>query len=273
MMTFATRPLVPFGVEIVDVDLRGEIAPGRFAALRRLVVEEGLVLARGQAMSAQEHCRLGERFGSLESLSLERDRRASGVLVVSNLGDDGRTLGPRDRRMRTLAANELWHTDSSFRDRPASFSLLSAVVVPDQGGDTLFASLRRGWDTLDPGLRAGLHGLRAVHDYTAMGFPPVAHPIVRVHPESRRVGLYLSEHARAVEGWPEDRGRALIDRLLSRCTRPSEVYRHSWRVGDLLLWDNRSMLHRAQGFEADHPRVMHHVRVAGTEGVIPAPPS
>ena len=186
------------------------------------------------------------------------------------MADDGSVLGASDARMRTLALNKRWHTDSSFREIPAAFSLLRAVRVPDTGGDTFFASLRRAWDALTPEARTALYGLRAVHDYTDMGLPLIAHPIVRAHPESGRPGLFLSDHAPTIEGETESRGRALLKRLLAGCTRETEVYRHTWSAGDLVLWDNRSMLHRAQGFDEQSARTMHHVRIAGTEPVIAA---
>lgn len=266
-MEFRTQSLGPFGVELRGVEPDREWPEKEVRALRALLLQEELVLLRGRPISPDRQCRLAEQLGPIESLSLNRSARTAGPLVVSNVGDDGHPLPKDHPRMQTLAINERWHTDSSFRETPASFSLLAPVEIPSQGGDTFFASLRRGWESLSLQGQQELVGLRAVHDYSAMGLPKIAHPIVRVHPETGRLGLYLSEHAPLIEGWPEERGRALVEKLIRGCTRASRVHRHRWRSGDLLLWDNRSCLHRAEGFDPRFPRTMHHVRIAGTEPV------
>ena len=103
-----------------------------------------------------------------------------------------------------------------------------------------------------------------------MGLPDTVHPLVRSHPESGRTGLYLSEHMRTIEGWPEAEGRPLLQKLLAHCTAEGHVYCHRWQPGDLLIWDNRITIHRSAGFDERHARVMHHVRIAGSEAVIPA---
>ena len=266
-MEFRTQSLGSFGVEIRGVEPDREWPDEEVHALRALLLQEELVVLRGRPISPDRQCRLGEQLGPIESLSLDRSARTAGPLVVSNVGDDGRTLPDDHPRMQTLAINERWHTDSSFRETPASFSLLAPVEIPPQGGDTFFASLRRGWESLSRQSQGELLGLRAVHDYSAMGLPTIAHPIVRVHPETGRLGLYLSEHAPLIEGWPEARGRAQVEKLIRWCTHASRVHRHRWQEGDLLLWDNRSCLHRAEGFDSRFPRTMHHVRIAGTEPV------
>ena len=179
--------------------------------------------------------------------------------------------------MRTFRINESWHTDSSFRATPASYSLLAAEVLPRAGGETLFTSLRLGWTDLPESERAGLRELRVVHDYndaytrvegfvpggaTALG-DPVRHPLVRRHPDTGAPALFLTGHASGIEGMPPDAGKALLEKLLDWCTRDGRVYRHRWRPGDLAIWDNRCMLHRTPGFDGANPRVLHHVRVAG----------
>ena len=166
---------------------------------------------------------------------------------------------------------------------PASFGLFTAVVAPAEGGDTLFASMRRGWEELDAPTRNELYGLYAIHDYATVfraliGEAPVfledgaprTHPIVREHPETGRLGLYITNHARGIVGLPEAEGRAKIEALLAWCTRAGRVYRHHWQVGDLIIWDNRSMLHRTQGFDERYPRLLHQVRIAGDEPPIAA---
>jgi len=291
-MDLETRPLDPIGVEIHGLTL-GEGGGGpseeTLAALRRTVVDEGLALLRGQRLTPDEQVALGCRLGPLEPMDLDRDGRAPVLGILSNVGADGAILAADDPRMRLVRINERWHTDSAFREVPASFSIFTAVVVPETGGDTFFASLERAWQTLSGEDRKGLLGLNGIHDYRSayrseadpasvepissdprVDFPVRLHPIARRHPESGRTSLYVAEHMGGVEGWPEARGRALVSRLVAVATHEGAVYRHRWRAGDVLIWDNRTMIHRAQGFDPRHARVMHHVRVAGSEPPIPA---
>jgi alpha-ketoglutarate-dependent 2,4-dichlorophenoxyacetate dioxygenase len=183
--------------------------------------------------------------------------------------------------MRSITINEQWHTDSSFRETPAAFSIFAAVEIPPEGGETWYASLRRGWEALDSETRDALEGLRAKHDYreayrragAGEAFEGMGsalehwHPLIRRHPETGARALFVTGHAFEVEGMQVAEGRALVESLVAFCTEEERVYRHRWRPGDVLIWDNRSMLHRAQGFEERHRRVMHHVRVAGAAPV------
>ena len=283
-MQFETKALGPIGVEIVDVTLRADLPDTVFEGLRSLVVDVGLVLFRNAALDPSEHIALGKRFGPLENLDPARDGGASGMVVIGNVDGEGRVLPNDNPFMKLIAINEGWHTDSSFRAIPASFSLFSAVVVPERGGDTFYASLTRGWESLPEDERTRLYELRAVHDYATayrargsttgniVGFDsePVTHPLVRRHPESGRAGLYVSEHVSHVEGLPSAESDALLAKLLAAATHPDNIYRHRWEPGDFMIWDNRSMLHRAQGFDGKQARVMHHVRVAGSEAPIAA---
>jgi alpha-ketoglutarate-dependent taurine dioxygenase len=284
MAALQTRSLGALGVEIQDLDLSSDLTDGSFSALRSLVVDEGFVLLRDQSIEPDAHVRLGERFGALENLNPVGEDGAPGLVVIGNVAPDGSVLEAQSPFMKLISINEGWHTDSSFRPIPASFSLFKAVVVPPEGGDTFYASLERGLQSLTHEAQRSLYGLMAIHDYAAayrrrgsesgsiVGFddPPIAHPLVRRHPESGRPVLYVSEHVASIEGWAEREGRELLDRLLSETTREDRVYRHHWRVGDFAIWDNRSMLHRAQGFDEQHARVMHHVRVSGGEAPIAA---
>ncbi len=281
---FRTRPLDPIGVEVVGFDLRSPISDAAWAALRQGVIDTGLVVFRDQSIDAATQLALGRRFGTLENTSLDQGPLDESRILLSNLDEDGRVRAEDDDAMRLVAINESWHTDSSFRDVPASFSLFSAVTVPAAGGDTFYASLERGWQALPAAERAPLFGRYAVHDYDrayrARGLemehvfggaaPTARHPVVHRHPESGRTGLFVSEHAFAVDGLGEAESRQLVERLVGICTDPERVYRHRWRAGDLVIWDNRSMLHRAQGFDSRHPRVMRHVRVAGDGPAIAA---
>ena len=282
--TLETKALGALGVEITGIDLRDELTIDDLATLRRIVSEEGLVLIREQPLSRPAQVALGRRFGTLEALSTDNGEIDTKTIAIANVDEDGTILGDDSAMMQMLSINEGWHTDSSFRDVPASFSLFSAVTVPKRGGDTFFASLHLGWDALSSNEQAALYGLRGIHDYVAAyrsrGFemsdvtdfemPTRVHPIARRHPETGRTGLYITEHMSGIEGMSDEDSSALLAKLLGACTHPERIYRHRWTVGDMIIWDNRSMLHRAQGFESDCPRVMCHVRVAGDERVVAA---
>jgi len=283
-MRFKTKSLGPVGVEVTNVDIRDELLEDDLATLRGLVLEEGLVLFREQPLGGRSQIELGRRFGALERLALDGESFDEKSIVLANVDENGQNLSEDDQKMRMLSITEDWHTDSSFREVPAAFSLLSAVTVPEQGGDTFFASLQKGWDALSPDEQSRLYGLDGIHDYPSAyrnrgiemadiaGFemPIRIHPIVRRHPETGRTGLFLTQHMNAIEGLSEDEGSELVVKLLETCTHPERIYRHSWSVGDLIIWDNRSMLHRAQPLPDRTPRVMHHVRVAGSEPAIAA---
>ncbi len=281
-MTFQVAPLDPLGAEIEGLDLGTGLSDDDFEALRAAILEYGLVLLRDQSFSDEQQVALGHRFGPLENLSRSPGGAVENMIVLSNLAPDGTVFADAHENMRSIAINEQWHTDSSFRENPATYSIFKTVVVPPQGGATCFASLRGGWQRLDAETRRALDGRRAVHDYREAfrrvgsnsghkemlaGFE-FAQPLVRRHPETGKLGLYVSGHAVRVEGMELEEGRALIEKLLAVCTEEAHVYRHQWKPAEVMIWDNRSMLHRAEGFDERYPRVMHHVRVAGTEPVV-----
>ena len=281
---FEALSLGPIGVEVRGLDLSAPIPEEIFEALRELVMREGLVLFREQPLEAEAQIAIGQRFGPLEQLDVNAEQEEPTLVVIGNLDPQGKVLPADARHMKLISINEGWHTDSSFREVPASFSVFSCVVGPEEGGDTFYASLRRAWEDLPDSLRAKLYGLRGVHDYAAAyrargndeggmigsDLPPIVHPLVRRHPETGATSLYVSEHISEIEGMDPGESRRLLDELLAHATAESRVYRHHWSVGDVMIWDNRSMLHRAQGFDPRHARVMHHVRVGGAERPIAA---
>jgi alpha-ketoglutarate-dependent 2,4-dichlorophenoxyacetate dioxygenase len=163
-----------------------------------------------------------------------------------------------------MLANQLWHTDSSFKRVPGKFSFLSAHEVPPSGGQTEFADLRAAYDALDLATKERIEGLVAEHsifysrrlvgytefsDEERTALPPVPQTIVRIHPATGRKTLYLASHASHIIGWPVEQGRALLDQLIEFATQPCFVYQHRWRVGDLVVWDNRCTLHRGRPYD------------------------
>ncbi|MBK7950263.1 MAG: TauD/TfdA family dioxygenase [Deltaproteobacteria bacterium] len=283
-MGFEVRPLAPIGAEICGLALGRGLADADFEDLRRTIVEHGVVVLHDQHLTPAQHVALGRRFGEPERGAFNEDTPDPELILLTNRGRDGQILPADDVRMRLVNINEGWHTDSSFRPIPATFSLFAAVVVPPVGGDTFFASLRVAWEALTPTEQDSVRGLVGLHDYkkaflrfgsTVPGnpifdLPVVRHPLVRRHPESGETTLYTSEHVMGIEGMTDDEARPILERLLRVAIAPERVYRHTFRVGDLVIWDNRHMIHRAQGFDQEHVRVMHHVRIAGTEPVVAA---
>lgn len=208
-------------------------------------------------------------FGPLETsigaIRTDRKQRLRRELAdISNLDEHNNIRRPGDNARMRMLANQLWHTDSSFKRVPGKISMLSAREVPAIGGDTEFADLRAAYDSLDEATKARIEGLVAEHsifhsrsligysDFTdeeRMALPPVPQTLVRVHPGSGRKTLYLASHASHIIRWPLEQGRALLEELISLATQQRFVHRHYWRVGDLVVWDNRCTLHRARPYD------------------------
>ena len=227
-MGFEVRPLAPIGAEIRGLELARGLGDADFEALRRTIVEQGVVVLHDQHLPPAEHVALGRRFGEPERGAFNEDTPDPELILLTNRGRDGRILPADDVRMRLVQINEGWHTDSSFRPIPATFSLFAAVVVPPVGGDTFFASLRLAWEALSPNEQASVRGLVGLHDYkkaflrfgsTVPGnpifdLPVVKHPLVRRHPESGETTLYTSEHVMGIEGLRDEEAQPILERLL-----------------------------------------------------------
>jgi alpha-ketoglutarate-dependent 2,4-dichlorophenoxyacetate dioxygenase len=188
--------------------------------------------------------------------------------VLSNVGPDGGIVAPTDRQVLNNRANQSWHHDSSFKPVPARLSILSAREIPSVGGNTEFAAMRAAFAALEPAEQARLRGLSALHDFAwsrrrvdpalvteaeAAANPPVRQPVVRAE-NPHGAALYLGAHARVIEGWDEAESRALIERLVGFAGEARFVYSHRWSPGDVLVWDNRAVMHRATPFAATGER-------------------
>ena len=238
-----------------------------------------------QKITDEQQMVFSRNFGALEdarggNITKPEDKRLQvGMNDVSNLGKNGRPL-PRDSRERAFnLGNMLWHSDSSFRPIPAKYSLLSARVVNPVGGNTEFADMRAAYDTLDADTKAlvedlvcehslmysrGLLGMLDYSDEEREMFRPVRQRLVRTHPVTGRKSLYLSSHAGAIVGMPMAEARILLRDLNEHATQPAFVYAHRWVPGDLVMWDNRQMMHRVRRYDDDQPRDMRRTTVAGT---------
>jgi alpha-ketoglutarate-dependent 2,4-dichlorophenoxyacetate dioxygenase len=214
-------------------------------------------LAFAQRLDGELHTRTGSRVLGKSRLGNEA------VADISNLDEDGGIMKSEDRRRMYTLGNRLWHTDASFQDPAGRYSMLSAKVVPPAGADTEFADMRAAYDALDAATKARLEGLRVhhsiAHSRQTLGFEFSAaeaealkgavHPLVRTLPRSNRRSLYVASHASRIIDWPVPEGRLLLHDLIEHATQRPFVYRHTWRVGDLVIWDNRATMHRATPFD------------------------
>jgi len=286
--TLTITPVHPaFAAEVAGVDLTQRLDDVTFERIAVAFDDYSVLVFRGQALSDEEQMAFSERWGPLETTVRTlggEDRLGAHIVDLSNTDAEGKLMGWEDRRMLYQSGNQLWHSDSSFKPVPAHSSALSARVIPPEGGETEFASMRVAYEHLDEDVRLDatvrrdLDRLIVVHSFgfsrslidpgigTEIGrdYPPVRHALVRANPRNRRRSLYIGSHAWFVEGLGLDESRILIARLLEQTTRPDRVYRHRWQVGDLVMWDNRCVLHRGRPWDsARHKRVMHRTTVAG----------
>ena len=278
-----------FGAEVSGVDLTRPLDSATFAAIAAAFDEYSVLVFRGQALTDEQQMAFSERFGPLETTVRtlgKEDRLGAHLVDLNNMDEQGKLMDWSDRRMLYQSGNQLWHSDSSFKPVPAHSSALSARVVPPEGGETEFASMRVAYATLPEELRRAVQGRIVVHSFgfsrslidpgigTEVGrdYPPVRHALVRANPANGRESLYIGSHAWIIEGMGIDDSRILLAKLLEHTTRPDRVYQHHWQVGDLVMWDNRCVLHRGRLWDsARHARVMHRTTVAG-DGPTAQPP-
>ncbi len=272
--TGATLGAVATGVDLARLDAE------TFAAIERAWDEHAVLVFPAQHLSEAEQAGFSRRFGPLERSLAENTVGADPeIIVLSNMRDDGTLWPARSARGLFLEGNNFWHTDSSYKRVPSKGSALAARVVPETGGETAFADMRAAWDALEPEMQRYLENKSAVHSYAYSqgkvggietlseaewdALPPVEHPIRRRHPKTGRPALYIGRHASHIAGEDEGESRALLERLCADACRPPRVFVHTWKVGDLVLWDNRCVLHRGLGHPADQPRRMTRTTLAG----------
>jgi taurine dioxygenase len=258
------------------VDLR-TLDAATFAAIHRAWLDYQVLLFRDQRLTDEDLVAFSRRLGDLDEAPVQEtgQRFVEGypeIYVVSNVMRDGMPIG-------SLGSGEaVWHTDMSYLAAPPKASVLYALEVPPSGGDTSFCSMYAAWDQLPASLRVRVEGLRVKHDgtYNSGGYvrqgvtptddprmsPGTFHPLVAVHPETGRPALYLGRRRNAyIEGASLDDSNALLDEIWSHATREPLTWRHRWRVGDLVLWDNRCTMHRRDPFDPATRRVMHRTQI------------
>ena len=271
-----------FAGEVSGVDITAGVSPEAAAEIERGMDRFAVLVFRGQRIDDTQQLAFSRHFGPLETATGDivqgAERRLSmDVNDISNVDKDGRVLARDDRKRLFALGNMLWHSDSSFKATPAKFSLLSARVIPGSGGNTEFADMRAAWDTLDAETQALVRDLvcdhTQIHSRGVLGFTdfteeelrrfaPVPQRLVRRHPVTGRLSLYLSSHAGTIHGWPVPEARMLLRDLTEHATQRRFVYSHEWRMGDLVMWDNRPTMHRARRYPAEQVRDMHRTTVA-----------
>lgn len=288
-MTLAIAKIHPtFGGEVGPIDLR-KVDECDLKAIRAAMDDYAVLVFHDQELTNEDQVEFARRLdGTLHTktgvAALKNTKRRfddEAVSDISNLNSEGELLDANDRKRLQGLANRLWHTDASFTDPPGRFSMLSARVVPPVAADTQFADMRAAYDALSEEKKVSLDGLIVHHSIAfsraTLGFdfteeekgslPGAYHPLVRVSAEAGRKSLYLASHASMIVGWPVPEGRMLLRELIEHATKPEFVFGHAWRAGDLVIWDNRTTMHRATSFDdKSYVRDMRRVTTLDVDG-------
>jgi alpha-ketoglutarate-dependent 2,4-dichlorophenoxyacetate dioxygenase len=273
--------------EVSAIDISVPLSPDQVAEIEAGMDRFAVLVFPDQPLTDEEQCTYSRNFGELEAtligqMSKPSERRLGPVEIgdISNLDPSGKLRERDDNRRMYALGNRLWHSDASFRATGAGYSLLSARVVPGYGGNTEFADMRAAYDALDEATKTEIEDLITEHSIAfsrgVLGFDnygegnadkvrPVRHSLVRTHPVTGRKSLYLSAHIGGIVGWPVPEARAFIRDLTEHATQPQFIHAHRWRVNDLVMWDNRTTMHRARRYrDLNEVRDLHRTSIKGT---------
>jgi alpha-ketoglutarate-dependent 2,4-dichlorophenoxyacetate dioxygenase len=284
-MPVIARQIGPcFAAEVDAIDLSRTLSDDEIAAIHAGMDAYAVLVFHDQKLDDEQQLAFTRSLGPIEhaigtSLRAPDEYRLPTTFAdVSNLDKDNQVFRRDDRRRLFAIGNRLWHSDSSFKAVPAKYSLLRAVSVPSKGGNTEFAYMPGAYDALDDDTKRDIEDLVCEHsqifsrqqlgftDFTdeeRARFAPVRQRLVRTHPGTGRKSLYLSSHAGSIVGWPVPEARAFLRDLVEHATQRQFVYAHRWRVGDLVMWDNRQTMHRARPFPVHEPRDMRRTTLMG----------
>ncbi len=285
-MSLSFRSLHPaFAAEVSGIDCRRPLSRDEVAAIEGGMDRYAVLVFPGQDISDEQQLAFTRHFGELENyrsgghIRRRSDSRLGpGIADFSNLDKNGKLMSAEDRVWFFKLGDRLWHSDSSFRPVPAKYSLLSGRVLPSWGANTEFADMRAAYDALDERTKAEVEDLVCLHSLIysreAIGFTdlteeeiasfaPVRQRLVRTHPVTGRKSLFLSSHAGAIEGWTVPEARMFLRDLTEFATQREFVYSHAWRPFDLVMWDNRTTLHRARRFDRNEVRDVRRTTLAG----------
>ena len=267
--TGATLGAIVTGVDLANLD------DTEWTDIERAFLAHAVLIFPGQHLSEAVQIGFGRRFGTIEQLVADRE-----IVPISNQRADGTLMKADEHGMQLMRGNEGWHTDSSYMPLAAKASILSAHVVPSAGGQTEWADMRAAYDALDEVTKARIATLSASHSLyysqgrighkaavgSSYGFhteDPPLRPLVKVHPVTGRKSLFIGRHAYGIPGLAPEESEKLLDELVTFACQAPRTYSHAWQPGDVVVWDNRCVLHRARPFDHREPRVMKHTRVAG----------
>jgi len=284
-MAIDISPLTPnFAGEVSGADLTRPLTKDQVAAIEAGMDRYAVLVYHGQTVTDEQQKAFSLNFGPLEQIeggnvTQAKDQRLGAFMAdVSNLDANHKPLARDDRRRMFNLGNRLWHSDSSFRAIPAKYSILSGRITVDQGGRTEFADMRAAYDALDDATKAEIEDLVCEHSllysrgtlgFTELSeaeraaFKPVRQRLVRTHPVTGRKSLYLASHIGGIIGWPVPEARAFIRDLTEHATQPRFLYKHVWKQYDMVMWDNRSTMHRVTRFDETQVRDMRRTTVAG----------
>ena len=270
-----------FAGQVDGLDVRKPLSDKDRQSIENAMDVFGVLVFPKQVIDDEQQFAFSANFGKMEKatgdINAHAERRLSmDINDISNLNKDGQVLDRYDRNRLFGLGNMLWHSDSSFKATPAKYSLLSARLLPDSGGNTEFADMRAAWDTLPLKMQQECEGLVCEHsqiysrgklgftDFTdeeQQKWQPVLQRLVRKHPSSQRRSVYLSSHIGTIVDWPVPEARLFIQDLEEHATQPQFVYAHQWRQWDLLMWDNRVLMHRARRYDHSKRRDLHRTTV------------
>jgi alpha-ketoglutarate-dependent 2,4-dichlorophenoxyacetate dioxygenase len=264
------------GVTLSDIANDG----ATYQAARAAFEQHSVLVFRGQQVTDNLQIDFSKRFGPLEITKVGAIGTGTHLIVLTTIGPDGQVVAPDSRLALRNKANQLWHTDSTFKQIPALSSVLSARIIPARGGETEYVSTRLAYERLDAATQKRLENLFVWHDYAhsrskiAAGLaspeeraalPPACWRMVWKNPVNGRSALYLASHAYAIEGIEQDAAQKLIAELMEAATAPEASYMHQWQAGDVVMWDNRSTMHRGRPWPALEPRLMVRTTIQATE--------
>ncbi len=273
------KPLHPlFAAEVVGLDLNQPTVDADFARIDNAFAKFSVLVFRDQRITDVQQITFSKHFGELETTKVGTPGAGGELITLTNIGPNGEIMPPTDRQLLSSKANQHWHTDSSFKPIPAKASMLSARTIPSAGANTEFISMRAVYNELTDELKARIANLHTIHDFSygrskidphlvtdeeRRAVPPVRQAMVLTRPDGTK-SLYLGAHCASVIGMSEEEGRALIDELMELAVQPRFIYSHRWTAHDMVLWDNRAVLHRATPFaDTTEKRFMVRTTIAG----------
>jgi len=282
MASLNIEPLHPeLGARITGLDLRKDLEGDRLELIREAVDTYSILLFEDQSFDDASQLELTRALGEPEPSHVARgEGKLEYFGTIGNVQPDGTVLGNSHKKTVFLTGNNMWHSDASFKETPAFLSIMCAYETPAEGGETLFVSMRRAYERLSADRQAEVDPLTVIHDYVysrskvapdavspelAITLPPVRQKLVRRNRRNGAKNLFIGSHAKAIEGWSDAKSRTLLNGLVEAASAEPHVYIHRWGPGQVVFWDNRCLLHRGAGYDADRfRRYMRQTRVRGT---------